>query len=129
MTVCGLWLARRRLVAGLVGPHGRAQRCIRTALTDDARFGLLEYLAHVECEIVATDALARTELLPAQAVRRGISVWLAEDQLVAGLLGVAAVCDPARAAALLARMRLVPAWRAQLRRLLPANPARQLPLL
>lgn len=129
MITCGLWLARRRLVAALVGPAGQRQRVLRAALTDDARFGLTEYLVHADCEVIATEALARADLLPAQLARRSLAVWLVDDHLVAGLLGVAAIRDPARAAALLARMRLVSAWRAQLRRLVPADPARQLPLL
>ncbi len=102
---------------------------LRAALTDDARLGLGEYLLHTGCEVVATEALSRADLLPAQLARRGLAVWLADDQLVAGLLGIAAIRDPARAAAVLARMRLVPAWRGQLRRLVPVDPARQLPLL
>jgi len=126
---CGLWLVRRRLVAALVGPPGQATRTIRAAPSDDARFGLAEYLVHAGCELVVTESLARADLLARQVARRGLAVWLADDQLVAGLLGVAAVRHPARAAALLARMRLVPAWRAHLRRLIPADPARQLPLL
>jgi hypothetical protein len=56
-------------------------------------------------------------------------VSLADDQIVAGLLGVAAIRDSARAAALVARMHFLSASRAQLRRLVPADPARQLPLL
>jgi hypothetical protein len=126
---CGLWLARRRLVAALVGPAGQRQRVLRAVLTDDSRFGLAEYLLHADCEVVTTEALARADLLPAQLARRGLAVWLADDQLIAGLLGVAAIRDPARAAAVLARMRVVSAWRAQLRRLVPADPAQQLPLL
>jgi len=126
---CGFWLARRRVVAALVGPAGQRQRVLRAALTDDARFGLTEYLLHADCDVVATEALARADLLPAQLARRGLAVWLVDDQLVAGLLGVAAIRDPARAAAVLARMWLVAAWRAQLRRLVPTDPARQLPLL
>ena len=129
MIVCGLWLVRRRLVAALVGPPGQAPRTIRSATSDDARFGLAEYLTHAGCDVVATEALARTDPLPAQLARRGLTIWLADDQLAASLLGVAAVRDPARAAAILARMRLVPAWRTQLHRLMPGQPARQLPLL
>jgi hypothetical protein len=129
MIACGLWLARRRFVAALVGPAGQRQRVLRAALSDDARFGLAEYLLQAGCDVVATEALARADLLPAQLARRGLPVWLADDHLVAGLLSVAAIRDPARAAALVARIRLVSAWRAQLRRLVPASPARQLPLL
>jgi hypothetical protein len=76
----------------LVGDGGEARRTIRAALTDDARFGLIEYLAQAGCEIVATEALARADLLPAQATRRGIVVWNADDALAVAvaLLQVAA---------------------------------------
>jgi hypothetical protein len=46
-----------------------------------------------------SEALARADLLPAQLARRGLAVWLADDQIVAGLLGVAAIRDSGRAAA------------------------------
>jgi hypothetical protein len=130
VTTAGLWLARRRLVAVLVGPGGEARRAIRAALTDDARFGLVEYLAAAGVEIVATEALARADLLPAQAARRGLAVWSADDALVAAWLRAAGIRDPARAAALLARLPGIPLLRASLRRLAPpAVQARQIPLL
>jgi hypothetical protein len=129
VTVCGLWLARRRLLAVLVDERGEVRRSIRAALTDEARFGLLEYLAHAGCELVATEALARADLVAAQAERRGVAVWLAEDALVGALLAVAAVRDPLLAAALVARLRIVPAWRGQLHRLAPGSDTRQLPLI
>jgi hypothetical protein len=125
---CGLWLARRRLVAVVLGPGGAARRAIRAALTDDARFGLLEYLAAAGAEVVATEALARVDLTPAQAARRGLAVWAAGDALVAALLGAAAIRDPARAAALLARLPAIPLLRSAIRRLAPPD-RRQLPLL
>ncbi len=129
MIACGLWLARRRLVAVLVGDRGEPRRTLRAALTDDARFGLVEHLAHAGCELVVTEALARSDLLPAHAARSGLAVWLAPDELATALFGVAAIRDSARAAALLARLRLVAHWRPALRRLTPAAPDRQLPLL
>ncbi|MGC3998051.1 MAG: hypothetical protein QM767_11390 [Anaeromyxobacter sp.] len=129
MIVCGLWAARRHLVAVLVGDRGEPRRTVRAAGTDDARFGLLEYLAHAGAELVATAALAQANPLLAQAARRGIAVWILDDQLAAALLAAAGIRDPVRAAALLARLRIVPAWRAHLRPLTPAMPARQLPLL
>ena len=126
---CGLWLARRRLVAAMVGPQGEARRVIRAAFTDEARLGLLEYLAATgTTELVATEALIRVDLLPSQAARRGLVVWTVGDGLVAALLGAAAIRDPARAATLLARLPVIPLLRASLRRL--ASPdTRQLPLL
>lgn len=129
MTACGLWLARRRLVAVLVGPGGEARRAIRAALTDDARFGLLEYLAANGCELVVTEALSRADLLPAQAARRGLVVWIVEDGFAGAILRAAAIRDPARAAALLARLPRIAALRVQLRRLVPASAGAQLALL
>lgn len=127
LVTCGLWLARRRLVAAVLGPGG-ARRVIRAALTDDARFGLLEYLAGAGANLVATEALARVELTPVQAARRGLAVWTAGDALVAALLRAAAIRDPARAAALLARLPAIPLLRSSIRRLVPPD-RRQLPLL
>jgi hypothetical protein len=127
---CGVWLARRRLVTVLVGPAGEARRPIRAAATADARYGLVEYLVAAETEIVVTVALARADALPAHAARRGIPTWTVDDALAAALLGAAAIRDPARAAALLARLPRIPLLRAYLRRLMPPGaPARQLPLL
>jgi hypothetical protein len=129
VTTCGLWLARRRLVAVLVAA-GQARRAIRAAMTDDARYVILEYLVAAETEIVTTEALARVDVLPAQAARRGLTVWTANDGLVAAVLGAAAIRDPARAAAVLARLPRIPLLRAHLRRLTPpCAPARQLPLI
>jgi hypothetical protein len=128
LVTCGLWLARRRLVAALVGPGGEARRVIRAALTDEARFGLVEYLAAAGAELVTTETLAHVDLLPVQAARRGLAVWTVGDALVAALLRAAAIRDPARAAALVGRLPFVPILRASLHRL--ASPdARQLPLL
>jgi hypothetical protein len=128
--ICGLWLARRRLVAALVSPGGEARRVVRAALTDDARFGLVEYLTAVGAELVAAEALTRVDLLPSQAARRGLVVWTVSDGFVAAILGAAAIRDPARAATLLARLPLIPLLRNSLRRLAPLDaPARQLPLL
>lgn len=130
MTTCGLWVARSRLVAVLVGPAGETRRIIRASLTADARYGLVEYLAGVELEIVLTEALARTDLVALQAVRRGVPVWTVDDALGAALLGAAAIRDGARAAALLARLPRIPLLRASLRRLMPpGQTGSQLPLL
>jgi len=128
LVTCGLWLARRRLVAAVVGPGGEAHRVVRAALTDDARFGLIEYLAAAGAEIVATEALARIDLMPVQAARRGLAVWTVGDALIAALLRAAAIREPARAAALLARLPVIPLLRSWIHRL--ASPdGRQLPLL
>lgn len=125
MTACGLWLAQRRLIAALVGPAGETHRIIRSALTTDARFGLLEYLVAAETEIVAAEALVHCDLLPQHAARRGLVVWAAGDSLVAALLRAAAIRDPARAAALLARLPGIHLLRPSLHRLAPQDATAQ----
>ncbi len=97
-------------------------------LTDDARFGLVEYLAAAGAELVATEALARMDLMPVQAARRGLVVWTVGDALVAALLRAAAIRDPGRAAALLARLPVIPLLRGSIPRLVSPD-RRQLPLL
>ncbi len=128
LVTCGLWLARRRLVATVLGRRGETCRVIRTALTEDARFGLVDYLAAAGAELVATEALARVDLTPMQAARRGLAVWTASDALVAAILRAAAIRDPARAAAVLARLPVIPLLRSSVRRLVLPD-RRQLPLL
>lgn len=124
----GLWLSRCRLVAVLA--DGATPRPIRAALTDDARWGLVEYLAHCDCALVASEALARTDPLPGHAARRGLTVWLIDDALLDALLRAAAIRSPARAAALLARLPALAALRPFLRPLTsPVPEGRQLQLL
>ncbi len=126
---CGLVLAPRRLVAVVLGPGGEARRAIRAALTDDARFGLVEYLAAATAEIVVTDVLVRGDPVTRSAVRAGLAVWIAPDTLVSAVARAAAITDPARTAAMLARLPRVPLLRAQLRRLAASTAPRQVPLL
>jgi len=127
---CGLVLAPRRLVAVVLGPGGGARRTIRAALTDDARFGLVQYLAAVGAEVVVADELLAADPVARRAVEAGLVVWVAPGGLVAALAQVAAITDPPRLAAVLARLTRVPLLRAQLRRLAaPGRDPRQVPLL
>src|SRR6266540_3480558 len=114
---CGLVRAPRRLVAVVLGPGGEARRAIRAALSDDARFGLVEYLAAAGAEIVVTDVLVRGDPVARSAVRASLAVWIAPDTLVSAVARAAAITDPARTAAILARLPRVPLLGAQLRRL------------
>ena len=130
MTFCGLWLRRGRLTAVLVGTAGEVRRPVRAAPTDEARFGLLEHLLAAEVEVVVTDALARADVLPGLLARRGLRVWIAGDGLALALVAAAGVRDPARSAAVLARLPRIPLLRTSLRRLTPQGAApHQLDLL
>ena len=126
---CGLVLAPRRLVAVVLGPGGEARRAIRVALTDDARYGLVAYLANAGAEIVAAEALVRGDAVARRALGAGFVVWAAPDALVAAIARAAAITDAARTAAMLARLPRVPFLRAQLRRLQATSEPRQVPLL
>jgi hypothetical protein len=127
---CGLVLAPRRLVAVVLGPGGEARRAIRAALTDDARYGLVTYLEKAGVEIVATEALVRTDPTARHALAAGLVAWAVSDALAAAIARAAAITEPARIAAMLARLPRIPVLRAQLRRLAATVvEPRQVPLL
>jgi hypothetical protein len=135
MTSCGLWPSRRRqLVAVVVDDDGRASPALRVERTDDARWELLGHLDAVQgldCELVVSEDLVRVDPVAHLAVEREMVVWVAPWRLVDAIRAVSALGTgpPARTAAMLARMALVPAWRGNLRRLGPTIDRRQLPLL
>ncbi len=118
-----------RLVAVVFGPGGEARRAIRAALTNDARYGLIAYLANTGAEIVAADALVRGDPVARRALGAGLVAWAAPAALVAAIACAAAITDPVRIAAMPARLPRVPLLRAQLRRLPVAMEPRQVPLL
>ena len=126
---CGLVLAPRRLVAVVLGPGGEARRAIRAALTDDARYGLVAYLANVGTEIVAAETLVRSDSIAQRALAASLVVWSAPDALVTAIARAAAITDPARLAAMLARLPRVQLLRPQLRRLATTIEPRQVQLL
>lgn len=127
---CGIVLAPRRLVAVVLGPGGGARRALRAALTDDARYGLVQYLGAVGAEVVVADGLLAADPVARRAVEAGLVVWVAPGGLVSALAQAAVLTDPARLAAVLARLPRVPLLRAQLRRLAtPGRDPRQVPLL
>lgn len=129
-TTCGLVLAPRRLVAVVLEPGGGARRAIRAALTDDARYGLVQYLGAIGPEVVVADGLRAADPVARRAVEAGLVVWVAPDALVTALAQAAALTDPARIAAMLARLPHVPLLRAQVRRLAaPDQDPRQVSLL
>jgi len=126
---CGLVLAPRRLVAVLLGPGGEARRAIHVALTDDARYGLVAYLDNAGAEIVAAEALVRGDPVAQRALGAGLVAWAVPDALITAIARAAAITDPARTAAMLARLPRVPLLRAHLRRLQATAEPRQVPLL
>jgi hypothetical protein len=127
---CGIVLAPRRLVAVVLGPGGGARRVVRAALTDDARYGIVQYLAATGAELVVADALLAADPVPRRAVEAGLVVWTASGALVSALAQAAAITDPVRLAAALARLPRVPLLRGHLRRLAPpGRDPRQVPLL
>jgi len=122
---CGLVLAPRRLVAVVLGPGGEARRAFSAALTDDARFGLVTYLASAGAEIVAAEALVRSDPVAQRALAASLVVWAAPDALVAAVARAAAITAPVLVAGMLARLPRIPLLRTQLRRLAVATESRQ----
>ena len=126
---CGLVLTPRRLVAVVLGPGGEARRAITAAITDDARHGLVTYLAAAGAEIVAAESLVRADPIAQFSLAAGLVVWIAPDPLVAAIVRATAITAPPRVAAMLARLPRIPLHRAQLRRLAVAIESRQGTLL
>ena len=126
---CGLVLAPRRLVAVVLGPGGEARRAISAALTDDARHGLVIYLAAAGTEVVATESLVRSDPIAQRALAAGCVVWVVPDALVAAIAQATAITAPPRVAAILARLPRIPVHRNQLRRLSAPTNSRQVMLL
>ena len=134
MATGGLWLARRRLIAVVVGESGRASPPTTAELQDDARWGLLEQLDAVhglDVQLVLPETLAQQDSIGRLAVERGLDVWVAPGRLVEALRTVAALATgpPARTAAMIARLALHAAWRGHLRPMTAASDHRQLRLL
>lgn len=125
----GIVLARRRLVAAILHPGDRQHRVLRAVLTDDARAGLAHYLAAAGAEIVVPEALAQGDPFASVARAAGLRIWIAPDALVAGIARATAITDPARLAAVMARLPGIPLLRAQLRRAPSGATPTQVPLL
>ena len=130
MRACGIYLANRRLHAVVVDDDGRALPAVSAPLTDDARWGLLTHVeaTHgLDCDVVIPDLLARLDPIGQLATAREAAVWLAPQRLLDALWAVSGCNSPARAAALVARLATVHAFRGYLRR--PGtDDDRQLPL-
>lgn len=134
MTACGLWLARRRLIAVVVDDGGRASPAISACLDDDARWGLLEHVeaTHgLDVDLVLAEELSKYDNIGRLALERGLPVWMAPQRLIDAIATAAGLArgPPARTAAMIARLMRVPAWRGHLRRLELNADRRQLSLL
>jgi hypothetical protein len=113
MATCGLWPARRGVVAVVVDGDGVATGPARTAAcTAEACWALLEHVeAHhgLDCRFVITDqALAAHVRLGQFAARRGSHMLVVSSTLLDGLrvLAGATRAPPKRLALLLARLPL-----------------------
>lgn len=134
MTSCGLCLSRKRLVAVVVDDDGRATPALIAGNTEDAVWGLLENLDAVhglDCELVLPEELLKLDSLSRLAFERGHSLWVAPQRLVEAIRDAAGLATgpPARLAAMIARLVLVPGFRGHLRRLQRNHDRRQLSLL
>ena len=133
MHACGIWLAGRRLIAVIVDDDGRPAPTLCAPMGDDERWALLEAIdaAHgLDWPLVLPEDLLRADSIGRLALSRGHELWSAPRQLIEAIRSVAGLANGARVAAMLARLAIVPGFRAHLRRVASAtSDFRQLPLL
>jgi hypothetical protein len=115
MTSCGIWLSRKRLVAVVVDDDGRAAPALFAATDDEGRWALLEHIDGVhglDCELVLSEDLLQADTLSRLALERGHELWAAPQRLVEAIRRVAGLATgpPARTAAMIARLALVPGY-------------------
>jgi uncharacterized protein YbjT (DUF2867 family) len=133
MITCGLWGAPRDLVAVVIDDEEAPSKAIKVARTDDARWGLLEFLdAHhgIECELVIPEVLLRTDSIAHLARKRGRTVWVIPQSLADAVRTASSRnLPPRRSAAMIARLPTIPLFRPHLRRLTGPLHNNQLDLL
>ena len=134
MAACGIWLANKRLVAAVVDDDGRAAPTILTAMNDEERWALLEYVDAVhglDCALVLTDDLLKADDgICHFALERGHDLWAVPRPLVEAIRLASRRATAPRVAAKIARLPIVPGFRGHLRRIdRGAYDCRQLPLL
>ena len=135
MTSWGLWLSKKRLVAVVVDDDGRASPALFADRNDEARWELLASVDAVhglDCELVLPEEVVQVDSIGNLALKRGASVSVAPQRLVEAIRLAAGLSTgpPARIAAMVARLTIVPGFRGHLRKLNPRNVDRQqLPLL
>lgn len=119
--VCGLWRSTNRVVAVVVDDDGRATPGVFTAMDDEARWALLTHVDAVhglDCALVVTDDLLKNDdAICRFALERGHDLWAAPSALVNAIRRAAALTTAPRIAAMIARLALVPGFRAHLRRI------------
>jgi hypothetical protein len=129
MTACGVWLAPRGLVAVLIDDSGRARAC-SVAFTDDARSGLVLWLAAAGADLFVDETLLEADPIADVARRTGVTVWIVGRPAEALRHAAGITRRGARpSAAMLARLPGVPWLRSLLRRLDPPDDERQIALL
>lgn len=135
MTSCGVWLSRQRLVAVVVDDEGRASPAIFATPDDEGRWALLEHVDAVhglDWELVLPEDLLKSDTISRLALEHGHRVWVAPQRLVQAMRHAAGLATgpPARVAAMVARLVIVPGFRSYLRRVERCFcDHRQLPLL
>ena len=101
---CGLVLTPQRLVAVVLRPGGEARRLVRAALSDDARYGLVEYLSATGAENRGHGrARSRRPRRPPRRSRRPRRLGC-PDALATAITRAAAITAPVRVATVLARL-------------------------
>jgi hypothetical protein len=119
MPACGLWRSKQRLVAVVVDDDGHPVPSILWARDDEERWSLLESVdaAHgLDYPLVLPDGLLKADSIGRLALARGHQLWAAPQHLVDAIRSAAGLLSAPRAAAMVARLAIVPGFRGHLRR-------------
>lgn len=107
-------------MAVVVDDDGRAAPALIATSDDEGRWALLEHVDAVhglDCELVLPEDLLKADVISRLAVERGHELWAAPQRLVEAIRRVAGLATgpPARTAAMIARLAIVPGLRRHLR--------------
>lgn len=133
MRTCGISCSPRRLVAVVAAARGvGVGRPIGVARTTEAAIALLNHLEAAGPVRLVVEEAGAFDVLAAEALRRGLPVWVASHALTASLCAALGIKPTAarRLAAVLARLPDAPPLAALLRRVVqPLPDPRQASLL
>ena len=131
MLTCGLWPGARRIIAVIADAEGNTRPPITAAYTDEALWGLLQYIAYHDAQPVLSKSLTRRNHFGKKITDEGLLLWRISDGFFDQLRIASALSKkPGRySAAMLARLPHLPMLRDHLERVNPLVSKNQLSLL
>ncbi len=131
MLTCGLWPGARRIIAVIADAQGNTRPPITASYTDEAVWGILQYIAYHDAQPVLSNALICRNSLGKKIADEGLPLWQISDGFFEQLRIAAALTKKTGrySAAMLARLPYLPMLRNHLERINPLVAKNQLSLL